>query len=279
MGLPLWSALHRWRRRRTYQHDVGWPSPVDWPVMNPDFLVLALRTPLEQLLLLPNGIRIALWAKEELTRFNDDQLRELLAWIDATITQSVMLARSDVGDAVIDRADERDLDWLMQAHDHSATHALPGGTPFGFRDYYRVLALYKLGVVIDAVGDLPPVGLSIPVAAALMEAQEAVLLADVLPDVESVEAVIERAWREGMTPPSVVDAEIAKAISQTSRTLNDVLHAPNREAKRKGIDLYFSNTYDTDEQAYRVIAMQVCRSAGTVRNWILEEKQRRKRNQ
>jgi hypothetical protein len=102
-----------------------------------------------------------------------------------------------------------------------------------------------------------------------------VLLADVLPDVESVEIIVERAWREGLTPPSASDAEAAKAVSQTSRKLNDVLHVQNREAKRKGIDLYFSNTYSTDELAYRVIGAQVCRSPGTVRNWILEEKRKR----
>ncbi|GHT93272.1 hypothetical protein FACS1894116_04930 [Betaproteobacteria bacterium] len=176
--------------------------------MNPDFLTLALRTPLEQLLPLPNAIRIALWAKEELARFNDDQLRELLAWIDVAITQAVMLAQSEAGDTVIDRADERELDWLMQAHDHGAMYALQDGTPFGFRDYCRVLALHKLGMVIDAVGDLPPAGLSIPVAAALMEAQEAVLLANVLPDVESVEAII-------------------------GRKAADIRHATNRAVKRR----------------------------------------------
>lgn len=247
--------------------------------MNPELLALALRTPLEHLVDVPNAIRIAIWSKEELARFDEGQLRELLAWIDANIQQAVAQAQSEPGGGIVERGDERDFDWLMRAIENHKVYALADGTPFNFRDGYRVLALHKLGAVIDAVGN-PSAGiLTAPVAALLMEALEAVLLADVLPDVESVETIVERAWREGLTLPSASDVEVAKAVSQTSRKLNDILHAQNRETKRKGIDLYFSNTYDTDELAYRVIGTQVCRSPGTVRNWILEEKQKRKRGQ
>lgn len=240
--------------------------------MNPELLTLALRTPLEQLVALPNAVRIAFMAKEELARFNDSQLQELLAWIDASIEQAVALNKFDT-----QRDDERELDWLMGAVENHEVFALADGTPFCFRDVYRVLTLYKLGSVIDGASGLPAGALVAPLTSALMESLEALLLADLLPDVESTEAIIEGAWREGLTPPSAADAEIAKAISQASRNLNDGLHANNREAKRRGIELYFSKTYATDELAYRKIADQVSRSAGTVRNWILEAKQKRLR--
>src|SRR5690606_25605929 len=102
-------------------------------------------------------------AKEELARFSDDQLQELLAWIDATIQQAVALGEDATRD------DERDLDWLMRAIEHHEVFALEDGTAFGFRDCYRVLALYKLGTVIDAVGDQSAGVLGLPVAAVLME--------------------------------------------------------------------------------------------------------------
>ncbi|MBS0499423.1 MAG: hypothetical protein H6927_14960 [Burkholderiaceae bacterium] len=238
--------------------------------MNPELLALALRTSLEQLLALPNAIRIVVLAKEELVRFDDDQLRELLAWIDATIQQAVALGEDSSA-----RDDERDLDWLMRAIEHHKMFALEDGTPFGFRDCYRVLALYKLGVVIDAVGDQSAGVLGVPVAAALMESWEAVLLADLLPDVESVEAVVERAWREGLTPPADVAHEVKRAQSQGGRKAADIRHATNREAKARALELYWNGKYNSIDAAAKIIGAQVFRSSATVRNWIFEDRRQR----
>lgn len=57
--------------------------------MNPHLLTLALTTPLEQLLELPNAIRIASSAREDLQHFSHDQLQEMLASVDAMITDTV----------------------------------------------------------------------------------------------------------------------------------------------------------------------------------------------
>lgn len=237
--------------------------------MNPELLALALRTPMERLLPLPNAIRIVLWVKEALARFDERQLQELLSWIDVRIEDAVALDGTGAP-----RADERDLDWLMRAFDNHEVFALSDGTPFGFRDIYRVLALYKLGTVIDAVDDLPAGVLVAPVVSTLMESLEATLLADLLPDVESPASMIEAAWRAGLTPSSSAEVEADQAIRQASKHLNDGLHAKNREAKCRGLEPYFSKSYATDELAYRVIGEQVSRSPGTVRNWILEAKQK-----
>ena len=239
--------------------------------MNPELLALALRTPLEQLLVLPNAIRIVVSAKEELARFNEDQLQELLAWIDATIQQAVALGEEATRD------NERDLDWLMRTIEHHEVFTLEDGTAFGFRDCYRVLVLYKLGTVIDAVGDQSAGVLGLPVAAALMESWEAVLLADLLPDVEPVEAVVERAWREGLTPPADVAHEVKRAKSQGGRKAADIRHATNREAKTRALELYWNGKYSSIDAAAKIIGAQVFRSSATVRNWIFEDRRQRGR--
>jgi hypothetical protein len=69
--------------------------------MDSKFLALALQTPLEQLLALPNAIRIAVLAKEELARFNDGQLQELVAWIDTAIRQAVAQEQSRLDSGVV----------------------------------------------------------------------------------------------------------------------------------------------------------------------------------
>lgn len=240
--------------------------------MKPELLTSALSTPLEQLLPLPNGVRIALWLREALERFGERQLLEILAWIDTRIEDSVALDRTGA-----QRDDERDLDWLMRAFDNHEVFALVDGTPFGFRDIYRVLALHKLGTVIDGVDGLPAGALVEPLISALMESQEATLLADLLPDVDAPESMIDEAWRDGMAPPPPAEIAVGRAISDASKNLNDGLHAKNREAKRRGLELYFAKTYATDELAYRVIGEKVSRSPGTVRNWIVEAKQKRRR--
>lgn len=47
--------------------------------MNPQLLTVALTAPLEQLLGLPNAVRIAALAREDLQRFSHEQLQDILA--------------------------------------------------------------------------------------------------------------------------------------------------------------------------------------------------------
>ena len=61
--------------------------------MNPHLLTLALTTPLEQLLELPNAVRIAACAREDLQRFSAELLALMLASMDAAITDTVTLAQ------------------------------------------------------------------------------------------------------------------------------------------------------------------------------------------
>jgi len=109
----------------------------------------------------------------------------------------------------------------------------------------------------------------------LMEALEAVLLSDLLPDVESVEAVVERAWREGLTPPVDVAHEVKRAKSQGGRKAADIRHATNREAKTRALELYWNGKYSSIDAATKIIGAQVFRSPATVRNWIFEDRRQR----
>lgn len=61
--------------------------------MNPHLLTLALTTPLEQLLELPNAVRIAACARDDLQTFSAEQLHQMLACMDAAITDTVALAQ------------------------------------------------------------------------------------------------------------------------------------------------------------------------------------------
>ena len=71
--------------------------------MNPNFLTLALTTPLEQLLELPNAIRIASSAREDLQHFSHDQLQEMLVSIDAMITDTVAQGQATYGSGLVRR--------------------------------------------------------------------------------------------------------------------------------------------------------------------------------
>ena len=71
--------------------------------MNPHLLTLALTTPLEQLLELPNAVRIAACAREDLQRFSAEQLAQMLASMDAAITDTVTLAQIKHGGELVSR--------------------------------------------------------------------------------------------------------------------------------------------------------------------------------
>lgn len=91
--------------------------------MNPHLLTLALTTPLEQLLELPNAVRIAACAREDLQRFSAEQLAQMLASMDAAITDTVTLAQIKYGGELIDRYEKRDLE--VHRGRHSSRMAAP----------------------------------------------------------------------------------------------------------------------------------------------------------
>ena len=235
--------------------------------MNPHLLTLALTTPLEQLLELPNAVRIAACAREDLQRFSAEQLQRMLASMDAAITDTVTLAQIKNGGELADRHEQRDLDWFIEVTNQAEWPRLRSA-PATDCDYLRLLALYKLGEVIDATEGTPPVALVSPVVATLMESLESLVLADLLPESPSTEQIIEEAWKAGLTPDPVAADEVRKAQSQAVRRAADARHASNRAAKQKALELFASNTYRTKEEAYRIIGAQVCKAPGTIKNWI-----------
>lgn len=236
--------------------------------MNPHLLTLALTTPLEQLLELPNAVRIAACAREDLQRFSAEQLAQMLATMDAAITDTVALVQSQHGSGLVSRCEQRDLDWLIEASNQTGWPRLKSAPAATGRDYFLALALYKLGEVIDATASTPPVALVNPVVATLMEALEALMLADLLPDSPTTEQIIEQAWKAGITPDTDAADEVREAQSQAVRRAADARHASNRAAKQKALELFASNTYRTKEEAYRIIGAQVCKAPGTIKNWI-----------
>jgi hypothetical protein len=236
--------------------------------MNPHLLTLALTTPLEQLLELPNAVRIAASAREDLQPFSPEQLEEMLAGLDAAITDAVASEQSQHGSGAVSRGEQRDLDWFIEARSQAGRPRLNSAPAATGRDYFRVLALFKLGEVIDATAGSPPIALVSPVVATLMESLESLMLADLLPESPSTEQILEEAWKEGLTPEPIAADEVRKAQSQAGRQAADARHASNRAAKQKALELFASNTYRTKEEACRIIGAQVCKAPGTIKNWI-----------
>lgn len=247
--------------------DVTGPPSVDWRVMNPHLLTLALTTPLEQLLELPNAVRIAACAREDLQSFSTEQLQQMLADMNAAITDAVTLAQIKHGSELVSRSEQRDLDWFIEVTNQAEWLRLRSATAKD-RDYFRVLALYKLGVVIEATSDTPAGIIIRPAVDALMEALESLLLADLLPESPSTAQIIEEAWKAGLTPEPIAADEVRKAQSHAGRQAADARHASNRAAKQKALELFAKNTYRTKEEAYRIIGAQVCKAPGTIKNWI-----------
>jgi hypothetical protein len=235
--------------------------------MNPHLLTLALTTPLEQLLELPNAVRIAACAREDLQRLSAEQLAQMLVSMDAAITDTVTLAQIKNGGELVSRHEQRDLDWFIELTNQAEWPHLRSATATDC-DYLRLLALYKLGMVIEATADTPPGIIILPAVDALMESLESLVLADLLLESPTTEQIIEDAWKAGITPEPIAADEVRKAQSQAGRQAADARHASNRVAKHKALELFASNTYRTKEEAYRIIGAQVCKAPGTIKNWI-----------
>jgi hypothetical protein len=129
------------------------------------------------------------------------------------------------GGELVNRREQRDLDWFIEVTNQAEWPRLRSATATD-RDYLRLLALYKLGVVIEAATDTPS-GIIIRTAVdALMESLEPLVLADLLPDSPSTEQTIEEAWKAGLTPEPVAADEVRKAQSQAVRRAADARHVP-----------------------------------------------------
>lgn len=243
--------------------------------MHPKLLTLILDTPLDNLLDLPQAVQIAYAAREALSAYTHRQLQQLLVSINGMIEAAVQDQRTKADGEIITRQDERDLEWLGDAICYEHLLVPAGMAKVDERDYYRVLALYKLGCAFSDAWQENRIVLTESAVAALMEAQEAWLMAELLPKRRPLSEEIAEAWYRGLRPDPDVSDEIRQARSQAAQHAADVRHANNRQAKQRALVLYFEHEYPTIEDAAATIARQVFRATGTVRNWIFEARRAR----
>ena len=219
-----------------------WMPQVNCPAMKPQLLTLALDTPLEDLLGLPQAIRIVTSVKDELSAYSADQLHDILRCVNGMIEAAVQKSKIGNEDESCERSDQRDLDWLIEAinHDHQLVPAsLPGITD---RDYLRVLALHKVGCAIDT----SRIALTEDAVAALMEALEAMILVDLLPERAGWKNQVDGAWYAGLRPDPEFTEEGQEALSRTAQKAANVRHQKGRKAKAKALELYFGSQYYPD---------------------------------
>lgn len=243
--------------------------------MHPNLLTVLLDTPLENLLDLPQAIQIVYAAREDLSAYSNQELQQLLVCINGMIEAAVQDQRAKDGGDIFTRQDERDLEWLGDAISHEHLLVPAGMGKVDHRDYYRVLALYKLGSAYRDAWRDDRIVFSEPAVAALMEAQEAWLMAELLPKRRPLSEEIEEAWCRGLRPDPDVSEEVRQARSQTAQHAADVRHDHNRKAKQRALALYFEQDFPTIELAAAIIAKQVHRAPRTVRNWIFEVRRAR----
>ena len=244
--------------------------------MKPQLLTLALDTPLEDLLGLPNGVEIAYSLRSELAHYRPTQLHDILAAIDALIATEQQTFRSIPGidDEEIQSAREqnRDIDWLDDAIRFQPLPLLKGGITVGAQALYRVLALYKLGAVIDATQGRDNTQFSRTVVEDILEATKAMALAK--PPTETWEQSLSQVWQEGLKPDPDEEDIIAKARSEAAQSAANIRHLPNRIAREKALKLYFEDTFPSVDYASMVIGEQVFKAPRTVANWIAEAKKK-----
>jgi hypothetical protein len=242
--------------------------------MNSQHLRLALTTPLENILGIPQGIQLALYVREGLEDITPEQAVAILRAINGMIESAVQADRDETGDEITTRNDNRDIDWFMQAL-VDQIHLVPvGQTNIPKSVYFLVLAAYKLGCVIDQRLQHKTPTFSAKSVANLLEAQQAWAYAELIPPQPTVEEIMAKAWSEGLTPEPMTSAVDTVHKAQLKRA-TDARHHTNRIAKKQAIDLYFSGDYRTIDAAATSIAEQVFRAPGTVRNWIFQARRER----
>lgn len=245
--------------------------------MKPQLLTLALDTPLENLLDLPNGVELAYSLRSELERYSPAQLRDIVAAIDTLIATERKTIRSIPGfdDGEIHSARElnRDIDWLGDAIQFQPLPRLHDETPIGAEDLYRVLALYKLGAVIDATQGCDNSGFDKAVVEDILEATKAMTLAR--SPIETWEQALEKAWHGGIRPDPSLSVELQNERSKAAKKAADSRHAKNREIKQRALDIYFKEDFQNIEDAIKVISKLVSRAPTTVRDWLYEARRER----
>lgn len=255
--------------------------------MTPHALNHALNTQLENLLPLPDVVGMVATLREEIAHLEPAQLQTLLVCVEDGINEAVAAELwASVG--LIARADRRDVDWWLAASDD--WQAMLFDLPFkvSWHDMLNLFALVKMGEVIEATCDALPVAFSFPVVALLLEAKEAWLLAQTLPAPEPLEHIIKQAWCAGLKPeastapsyPGVlsIEAAVTSAKQQAGRKAADVRHQHNRDVKQAGLAMYFNGQFRTDDEAFHLIAAQLHRAPGTVKNWVLAAKKTHRRS-
>ncbi|MBK7898558.1 MAG: hypothetical protein KA603_11890 [Azonexus sp.] len=239
--------------------------------MKPQLLTLALDTSLEDLLGLPQAIRIVTSVKDELSAYSPDQLHDVLRCVNGMIEAAVQESKDGNEDESCERNDQRDLDWLIEAinHDHLLVPAsLPDITD---RDYLRVLSIHKVGYAIDT----SRISLTEEAVSALMEALEAMMLVDLLPGHTGSKNQIDEAWHAGLRPNAEDTEDGQVALSRVAQKAANIRHGKNRQAKTKAIELYFGSEYSSIEVAAEIISEQVYRAPSTIRRWIFEARKAR----
>ena len=259
--------------------------------MNPKLLTLALTTPFEELVDLPGAIRIAWSARDELQDFSEAQLQDMLVRMGTMIDDAVAQAQVDASsetdaDDSVERVDQREVDWLMEALNQDQWREDSALGPYADQpnNCFFVLSLYLLGGIIDSLGDpadtVAQRTFNTAQVAALVEAQESLMLAQLLPQTVPIKTQIAQAWSDGLLPePPPVEQQVTEQVQQAQTRLAqraaDVRHASNRAAKQKALQLSGSGEYRTVEEAGNIIGALVCRAPGTVKNWIFSANRER----
>lgn len=243
--------------------------------MNPQMLTLALDTPLEALVELPQAIRILTALRRDLPDYDEHQREGLLGCINGMIELAVEHGRRVTDDRDMSREDERDIEWLSDAIADQRLLMPTDVGPVSVHDYYRILSLYKLGCAIDAAFRERRGVLEASAVVHLLEALEALMMAELLPVIPPLRDEIDLAWHDGLTPQTNVDIQLKEAQSETARKAADKRHEKNRQAKVRAIELYFEREYASVEVAATIIAEQVFKAPRTVARWITEARKLR----
>jgi hypothetical protein len=241
--------------------------------MNPQHINLALSTPLEDLLAIPQGVQLAYNVREGLEGITPEQAAAILGAINGMIENAIKAEQALMGSELVSRDDNRDVEWLMQALTDEG-HLVPADLPHVSNPiYFLVLAAYKLGGVIEQRLESKTTHFPAASVSDLLEAQEASAYAELIPPTQSLEEILGAAWRDGLTPETTTGSDAFHKARMKRAT--DARHLTNRIAKKQAIELYFSGNYRTIDAAATSIAEQVFRAPGTVRNWIFEARRER----
>jgi len=269
-----WQGRTRELQTQPYKLGLSWTTLGKLIPMNSQHLHLALTTPLENLLGIPQGIQLALDVRDGLKGVTPEQAVAILRAINGMIESALLAHHELMGSEFTTRNDYRDIEWLMQAL-VDQIHLVPvGQTNIPEPVYFLVLAAYKLGCVIDQRLQHKTPTFSAKSVANLLEAQQAWAYAELIPPQPTVEEIMAKAWSEGLTPEPMTSAVDTVHKAQLKRA-TDARHHTNRIAKKQAIDLYLNGNYRTIDAAATSIAEQVFRAPGTVRNWIFQARRER----